>query len=372
MLQRVALLKEKAKFPPENFNACQITSSIQPLQKSDPFSIFTPVEISFFYGENEITKLINSRGQEGRELDHLYLNCLEYNNFVYLFIDTLKYESQLKFGLNDLSYVIYSTDNGQTWSDLIGLDYLSKKTKFVIPHEKFFSHVRVFGNKENHVFSLYNIRDETTYLLDPNFNILKTVSVYNRLSGFELPEDFYYHDGTIYLMRGSCELRGQTVVCPGVTYRETSQDFGQTWEKTVIPYLKASRFITYNQSLYNIYLTPCSSKWWKIIPAFNKTNICGELKVSKLQDNGTWSQPTVLTRRVNRLIDVYQDDNPIAVWQDLRFHKFRNCGLIPLVGCIDSGAFKGPDVTYAGEIDMDALTQKEHLIKYKENVEYFK
>lgn len=372
MAKHVAGLKATGKHSVEDFNACQITSAVQELVSTDPHSSFIPFEITLYYEDNEIIKLINSRGKKGKELKGLNLNCVEFNQYIYLFFDTMSFEGRLKFNLSDLAYVIYSADHGRTWSSLKGLSPLSKKTKFVIPHERFSQNLRFLGDTKGHAISIYNIQDDTTYLLDPDFNILRTVSVYNRLSGFDEPADFNYYNGRIYLTRGSCETKKGSISCPGFSYEETSNDYGKTWKKKIIPYITASQFLTYNESLYNFSLSPCSSSWWKFVPALDKTNICGKLTIKKLNKIGEWGKPKILLKRVNKLISIYPEKSPLIVWQDLRFHKQRKCGFIPIVGCIDSGSFEGPHTIFAGRLNMDTLTLDESLIHYDQKIQYFK
>ena len=105
--------------------------------------------------------------------------------------------------------------------------------------------------------------------------------------------------------------------------------------------------------------------WFGLVPAINRAHNCGYLKMEKLKDNGKWEKPKILIDTVGRLFGVYKDVNPVFVWQDLRLHKSRACGYIPLVGCIDSTPFRGPTVIYAGEFDVNTLKIKESIISYK-------
>ena len=214
MARRVEELKEQGGYSSEDFNACQITWTLRELEKTTPYSQLQPHEITFHYENRPVIKLINSQDGKTESIGGLGLNCLEFNNYVYLFFNTLDYETRMKFNLSDLSYVIYSSDQGTSWSELKSLHPFSAKAKFVLPHDKFGKYIKIFGNSDDHVLTIFNLRDETTYLFDPEFNILKTVSVYNRLSSFDYPVDFYWHNNTLYLVRGSCEKVTGRLRCP--------------------------------------------------------------------------------------------------------------------------------------------------------------
>ncbi|HQP10688.1 MAG TPA: hypothetical protein PKV41_04825 [Candidatus Omnitrophota bacterium] len=365
LAHRIELLQEKGGYSSEDFNACQITWSIRKLEKTDPASRFQPHEITFQYENREIIKMVNTQDGDTESIRRLGLNCLEFNSYVYLFFDTLSLETSLKFNLPDPAYVIYSPDKGNSWSELKSLRPVSAKTKFVLPHNKFRQYARIFGNSNNHALSIFNLQDETTYLFDPKFNLLKTVPVYHRLSSFDSPTDFYWHNNTLYLVRGSCEMIKGQLQCPPRTYMETSKDFGQTWEKTKLPFTPKSYFLKINNSLYRFYFSSCPSSWLGLVPAMNRSNYCGYIKAEKLEDNGTWGKPKVLIQTVDRLFGVYADTKPILVWQDLRFHKSRACGYIPVVGCLDATPFRGPTVIYAGELDPSNWQINESIITYK-------
>ncbi|MBN1870518.1 MAG: hypothetical protein JW847_08095 [Candidatus Omnitrophica bacterium] len=366
MARRVDELKELGGYSSEDFNTCQVTWTTRALEKTDPHSSFQPHEITFFYENHEIIKLINSRHEKAESVQDLGVNCLEFNNYVYLFFDTLDYETRAKFSLPELSYVVYSSDQGVSWSGLKSLDPFSIKEKFILQRDKFKQYIKIFGNNKNHVLSIFNLRDETTYLFDPEFNILNSVSVYNRLTSFDYPADFYWHNDILYLVRGSCEKVRGTLRCPGRSYMETSKDFGKTWEKGTLPFIKKSYFLTLNNTLYHFFFTPCPSSWFGFIPAMDRAFTCGYLKVRTLQENGKWGKPKILIDTVERLFGVYKDKKPVFVWQDYRFHKSRLCGLIPLVGCIDSTPFVGPTVIYAGELDITTWKINESIISYEQ------
>jgi hypothetical protein len=365
MAQRIEELKKKGGYSSEDFNACQITWSTQALEKTDSYSKFTPHEVTFHYENQPVIKLTNTQDGEAQSIEGLGLNCLEFNDYVYLFFDTLSYETQVKFNLTDLSYVIYSSDQGASWSELKSLHPFSEKAKFILPHNKFEQYTRIFGNADGHVLSIFNLRDETTYLFDTEFNVLKTVAVYNRLSGFDYPTDFYWYNNILYLARGSCEQVKGRLRCPSHIYMETSADFGKTWKKQTLPFTKKSYFLTLNDALYRLYSSSCRSSWFGLIPAINRSNKCGYLKVEKLEDNRKWGKAKILMRTASKLFNVYKDKKPILVWQDLRFHKSRPCGYIPLVGCVDSNPLRGPTAIYAGELDITNLRIDESIISYK-------
>ena len=200
--QRIEELKNGDNVASEDFNACQITWTVAPLKNTDPHSQFRPHEITFQYEQNEVIKLTNKKDGEAQSIKSLGLNCLEFNNYVYLFFDTSSYETKINFNLEDLSYVIYSSDKGITWSELTSLHQFSNKAKFILPHGQFDKYVKIFGNRHKHALSIFNVRDETTYLFSPNLEVLKSVPVYNRLSDYTYPTDFYYHKNIIYSVRG--------------------------------------------------------------------------------------------------------------------------------------------------------------------------
>ncbi len=365
MAARVETLKEKGGYSSEDFNACQITWTVHKLEKADSYSQFQPHEITLHYNDQEIIKLINKQDGKGESIQDLGLHCLEFNDYVYLFFDTLHYETRIKFSLSDLSYVIYSSDQGATWSEMKSLHPFSAKAKFILPRDKFEQYVRIFGNAENHVLSIFNLRDETTYLFDAEFKILKTVSVYNRLSSFDYPSDFYWHNNILYLVRGSCEMVKGRLQCPSRTYMETSKDFGRNWERKILPLTKKAYFLTLNDNLYRFYTASCRNSWFGLIPAINRSNKCGYIKMEKLEESGKWEKARIIIKTASRLFGVYKDEKPILVWQDLRFHKSRPCGYIPLVGCIDSTPFRGPTVVYAGELEVTNGHINESIISYK-------
>lgn len=363
--RHIETLKEKSGYSSEDFNACQITWTVRELEKTDPYTQFQPHEIIFQFENNEIIKLINVQDGEAQSIKGLGLNCLEFNNYIYLFFDTSTYDTRIKFGLSDLSYVIYSSDKGASWSDFKSLHQFSNKAKFTLPHEMFRKYVKIFGNDTDHALTIFNVRDETTYLFDPDFKTLKTLPVYNRLSDFDYPTDFYFHKNILYTVRGSCENVKGRIQCPPRAYMETSRDFGRNWKKETLPFIKKSYFLTINKSLYQFYFTPCSTNWFGLLPALNRSLICGRIKVKKLSILGEWEKPKTILETVDQFINIYNGEKPILIWKDFRFHKSRTCGYIPLVGCVDSNPFRGPNVIYAGMIDIDTLKIDESIIEYK-------
>jgi hypothetical protein len=362
---RIKELKDRNEYSSEDFDACQITWTVKKLDTADEDSKFHPHAITFKYENKDIITIINKQDGDADSIKGLGLNCLEFNNYVYLFFDTLDYKIRLKFGLEDLSYVIFSADQGNTWSPLLSLHPFSVKAKFNLPHNQFRKYLKVFGNKSTHALAIFNLRDETTYLFDPQFHILKTVPVYNRLSDFDDPTDFYNYKNTLYLVRGSCELVRGNIQCPARTYIETSRDFGLTWKREIFPLIKKSYFLTWDNDLYHFYFKPCVNNWWNPIPAWDRSPVCGHLQVRKLNILGQWEKPKTLLKSVAALIGIYQNTMPVLVWKDFRFHRSRSCGYIPLIGCIDGTPFQGPEVVYAGTLDLSNGSIKESLIKYK-------
>ncbi len=365
MASRVEALKEKGGYSSEDFNACQITWATRALEKENSYSLFQPHEITFHYNNQEIVKLTNKQDGKAESIQKLGLHCLEFNEYVYLFFDTLNYETRIKFDLPDLAYAVYSSDQGATWSKMKSLHPLSTKAKFILPYDKFEQYVKLFGSASSHVLSIFNLRDETTYLFDAEFNTLKTVSVYNRLSSFDYPSDFYWHNNVLYLVRGSCEMVKKRLQCPSYAYMETSKDFGKSWKKQKLRFTKKSYFLTLDNSLYRFYSDSCRASWFGLIPAINRSKKCGYIKVEKLGENGKWEKAKIALKTASRLFGVYKDEKPILVWQDLRLHKSRPCGYIPVVGCIDSNPLRGPTVIYAGELDIETLRISESIISYK-------
>jgi len=365
MASRIEALHKKNGYSSEDFNACQVTWTVRQLKETDSDSQFRPHEITFQYENQQVIKMINRRDGHEESIQGLGINCLEFNNHVYIFFDTLDYGTRFKFNLSDLSYVIYSSDKGRSWSGMKSLHPFSVKAKFILPHDRFGRYVKIFGNKDDHVLSIFNRQDETTYLFSAEFDILKTVSVYNRLSGFDYPSDFHWHNNILYLARGSCEkIRGR-IQCPSRTYVETSEDFGRSWGREVFPFVKKSYFLTLNGSLYQFYSLSCPNSWFGLIPAINRAYTCGYIRTRKLDDNGRWEEPKILLETASKLFGIYKDENPILVWQDLRFHKRRSCGFIPVIGCIDSTPTRGPTAIYAGELDVANWRLDESIIKYE-------
>lgn len=361
----IEILKEESGNSSEDFNACQITSTVRKLERRDPHSRFHPHEITFQFEENEIIKLVNTRDGAPESIKNLGLNCLEFNQHVYLFFDTSDHETRIKFDLPDLSYVTYSSDKGKSWSELKSLHQFSRKAKFILPHNQFRKYVKIFGNRSDHALAIFNLRDETTYLFDPGLNILKSLPVYNRLSDFDNPTDFYFHKNILYLVRGSCEKVKGRIQCPARAYMETSRNFGHDWKKETLPFIKKSYFLTIEKSLYHFYFTPCSNSWFGLLPAINRSFVCGEIKVKKLSILGEWGNPKTILKTVDELIGIYNDEKPILVWKDFRFHKSRACGFIPLIGCVDSDPFRGPNVIYAGKLNINTWQIDESIIEYK-------
>jgi len=158
---RIEKLKGQNGYSSEDFNACQITWTVQELQKEDTHSKFQPHEITFQYENKEIIKIVNKYDGDAQSIQGLGLNCLEFNNYVYLFFDTLDFETRLKFDLKDLSYVVYSSDKGVTWSNLIGLDPFSVKAKFILPQSKFKKYLKIFGDNKTHALSIFMMRPPT-------------------------------------------------------------------------------------------------------------------------------------------------------------------------------------------------------------------
>jgi hypothetical protein len=365
MARRVEALKHENEFSSEDFNACQITWTVRPLEEINSGSQFHPHEITFFYENRKIITLTNSRDGKAESIQGLGLNCLEFNDYVYLFFDTIDYDTRFKFNLQDLAYVIYSDNKGESWSELRSLHSFSMKAEFIIPNKNFQEYVKIFGNSKDHVLSVFNLHDETTYLLDPELNILKTVAVYNRMTDYEYPVDFYFHNNIVYLVRGGCEEIKGRMRCPHRTYMETSRDFGRSWIKEQLPYIKKSYFLTVDGFLYQFYFSSCADSWFGLIPAINQTFTCGYIKVRKLNGDGKWGRPKILIDSVGQLLGVYKDNGPVLVWQDLRFHRSRPCGYIPIIGCVDPTPFKGPAVIYAGTINMANWQISESIIKYQ-------
>src|SRR3989338_8973276 len=364
LARHIEELKQHNGFSSEDFNACQITWTVKGLAKSEGDSNSQPHEITFQYEGKNIITIVNQQDGNADSIKELGLNCLEFNNYVYLFFDASDYRTRSKFGLEDLSYVIFSPDQGKTWSKLIGLNLFSVKAKFSLPHDKFRKYLKIFGNKSAHALAIFNPQDETTYLFDPEFDILKTVPVYNRLSDFDYPSDFYYFKNTLYLVRGSCELLRGKIQCPLKTYVETSRDFGRTWNRESFPLIKKSYFLALDNILYHFYYKPCANNWLSPIPAFDRSPVCGHLMARKLDILGAWEKPKVLLKSVAELMGVYPGSIPILVWKDFRFHKSRSCGYIPLIGCIDGAPFEGPEAVYAGELDVNNWDINESLIEY--------
>jgi len=365
LAEQISDIKESRGYFAEDFNACQITWSVKALKDTGPYSQFHPHEITLQYEQRDIIKLINTQDGSAESIQGLGLNCLEFNNHVYLFFDTIDYATRIKFNLSDLSYVIYSTDKGIHWSKLSSLHPFSTKAKFILPRGQFYKYVKIFGNTNHHVLSIFNLRDETTYLFDPDFHILKTVAVYNRLTDFEAPTDFHFFNNTLYLSRGSCELKKGRITCPSLSYLETSGDFGRTWRKETLPFMKNSYFLTLENNFYHFYHTPCSSSWLGLIPAIDRAYTCGNIKVKKLGADKEWKKPKILVKSASQFKGIFFTDGPILIWEDLRFHKNRPCGFIPVIGCVDSSPVRGPKVVFAGYFNMATEQITESIIHYQ-------
>ncbi len=365
MASHIETLKNKNGHSSKDFNGCQITWTVNAFPEGHTSSSTITGGITLFYEGNTVTKLKNQGRGNAENIANLGLNCLEFNNHVYLFFDTIDDQTRQQFNLKDLSYVVYSSDKGKSWSELKSLHPFSTKATFVLPQKQFSRNLKIFGNKTHHVLSIFNIQDETTYLFDPDFKVLKTVPVYNRLSDFDHPSDFQYYKDVLYLTRGSCEQIKGRIRCPERTYLETSNDFGKTWTRETLPFMAKSHFLKSDKALYHFYFLPCSSSWFNIVPALNRSLICGKIEVRKLNILGEWEEPKILTKTADQLLGVYEDNQPIVVWKDFRFHKSRACGYIPLIGCPDSKTFKGPSVTYAAKLDLATLDAEEIIIKYK-------
>lgn len=357
MATYVARLKERGSQAARDRYGCQVTAIARRLEKSDPYSILTPHEITFYYLGHKILALVNSTNEEPPKFQ-----CLKADRHVYLFLDTLGYESNVRFKLPGSSYVIWSSDDGSSWGALKNLRQFSEKEDFVLTKDQLFHLVNIVGDAKGYAVAIYNRREQATYLFDPEFNSLRVLRPHQRLS--PLDGDFVFHGGILYVVWRDCSEQG---CYDGGIYLEISKDYGRTWSRTVLPYISASQLSAIGGSLYHFFARPCSASFMEelmgFIPALNPKGLCGEIAVTRIEGEGRWSTPKVLVKSAKRLIGVYDNSHAIMLWQDVRFHRPRGCGYIPLVGCVDSGPFQGPDVVFAGQLDLKTLTLKESVIQ---------
>ncbi|MCD4781004.1 MAG: hypothetical protein K8S27_10720 [Candidatus Omnitrophica bacterium] len=364
MQKKVKLLQEQMK--EEDFNACQITTTIRDHDMDNPYLFYSPKEITFSYEGRDITTLLNLRAEKGiAALDGLGLNCIEFNKYVYVFLDAVQPKIRRRFNLPYLSYVIYSNDSGATWSKLLSLEQVSQKGEFAIPQRDFHRNVSIFGDRSGHSFSIYNKLDETTYLLDPELKKLRSIPIYNRLTNLNNPEDFFFFEGVIYSVRGSCQRRSGHIVCPDVSYLDMSEDYGRNWQTIALPNITRAEFFVYDNQLFLLYLASQKVKWYSVVHGLDRSSIAGKLYLRKLSRDGRWSEQVLLSKTVSTLKDVYVDDLPVIVWQDTRHHRSKWCGYIPFIGCVDPDPFYGPRITYVGYLNPKTLNiQNEAIIEH--------
>lgn len=355
----VARLKERGSEAARDRYGCQATAVARRLEKTDPYSLLTPHEITFYYLGHKILTLVNSTNDEPPKFQ-----CLKADRHVYLFLDTLGYESNVRFKLPGSSYVIWSSDDGSSWGELKNLRQFSEKEDFVLTKDRLFHLVNIVGHANAHAVAIYNNRERATYLFDPEFNLLRVLRPHQRLLPRDGPGDFVFHGGSLYAVWRDCSEQG---CYDGGIYLEASKDYGRSWSRTVLPYISASQLIATGGSLYHFFARPCSANFMEelmgFIPALHPKGLCGEIAVTRLEGEGGWSGPKVLVKSAKRLIGVYDNGHTIILWQDVRFHRSRGCGFIPLVGCVDSGPFQGPDMVFAGQLDLKTLTLKESVIQ---------
>ena len=346
---------------------CNVTSGYKELKSNDPYSnldpySLKPYELTLFYDNNIVTRINIPEVQDVSELNNMDLSCYKFNNHVYIFINEVS--GRLSLYLSNYSYITYSYDGGVTWSDLKSLTEITK-TRFSIGNVSRFENKKILGGSENYSVSIHNLIDENDYLFDSQFRLLKKLTPSERKTYFldESPV-FFIHKGIIYVVKSES----------GKTLMQYSKDYGKTWSDRLMPYLKESYFLEIKGELYHFYTTPCTFDFWNglrsFIPAWDKSNKCGELKVSRWVD-GEWSEPIVLTKTAQALIGVYNKDKPLVLWEDLRFLKPRACGYIPLIGCVDSAPLGGPIVIYEGDFDWKKLKLDEQIIS-KDRDEFIK
>ena len=380
--ERLEILKKEEREALNQTYICDITWNIHTLEPEDRHSPSKPYDvtyrfddkeivmdrfsapphgITFFYDNKEIMRLIDSRGEWPSQKGH-GIQCIKFNNFVYIFWDTLTYGDHWKFHLNPESYVIYSSDNGVTWSKLQPLSQLSRESIFVLPKREFFRYLKILGDEKGHFMVINNLRDQNNYVFDAHLNLLEKITFAHQVLDLDHPlTEFQFYNGKVYLIRRDCGNKEND----GSNCIDVSDDYGQNWTRSPMPYTTSTRFITHNGSLYHFYIEPCPSSLNDFIPALGDEYTCGRLKVSKLDDNNRWGQPKTLLKTAGALRDVYSQKNLIIAWQDFRFAKPRVCGFIPIIGCIDSGPFDIPWAVYAGEFEPESMTlKKEILIEY--------
>lgn len=358
---RLETLKKEEDDALNQTYSCQVTWNIRTLEPVDRYSPSKPNEVTFLYDNKEIMRLSDSSGEWPKKEGN-GIQCIKWSNFVYIFWDAVVSGEHWRFNLNPESYVIYSHDNGISWSKFQSLSQLSKASIFVLLKKELFHYRKILGDEKGHLIVIYNLRDNTTYVFDAHLKLLEKVVLHQQIPGFDPTNEFHFYNGKVYLVhRHDCGKREND----GTSCIDISKDYGQSWKRSPMPYVTSTRFITHNGSLYHFYIEPCPPSLRDFIPALGNQYICGQLKVSKLDANNQWSEPKTLLKTADKLRDVYSNKSLIITWQDFRFSKPRDCGFIPLIGCVDSIPFNVSWAVYAGEFDPEPMTLKETLIEYR-------
>lgn len=345
----------------QQFNQCEFSSQTQQLQPSDPYAL-KRYELTLSYNGSTVANIKNGFSS-APNLKGIY--CIQENSYTYMILDTLSRGllCPTESKTCDPAYIAFSSDNGKQWSEVMSLSQLAENKFTSVNHN--LNNMQLLGDSRDFAIALYNIRDRTTYLFDPEFKLFKKVTPAFRIGDFEQHKDFFFFDGTLYLSENACAAgSGQ---CNSEVILETSKDYGKMWHKITFPGQQDSYFFEYDNKLYQIFKQPCNLEFnaLSIFPAFDRSYVCGILSLRVLKDDGLWAAPKTLPiSTVDKLLAVYHDEkgNPIFVWIDYRSSKPKICGMIPLIGCVDSGPFETPYVLFAGKLDIDKLTLEQKFI----------
>lgn len=280
--------------------------------------------------------------------------CTRVHDDVYVFLRLGKTRECLE--LCDPEYVSYSKDGGRTWSELISLLAISEAERVIRGRWGFRLHQKVLGDSKDHVMALNNYRERKLYLFSSEFRLLKTVPYFDRLGLRDSRDNMFWEvvffKGTLYLATQGCTEKhadrdGRAVRmmdCRGAGI-ESSSDYGRTWQRVGIPEADELAFLEAEGALYYFYLertptaAPCSEN-----PPARPGMGCGLLKVRKLNDDGTWTEPRTIAGTVVQFLGLLATERgPLLFWSDSRAYRPR---------------------VYAGFLDLERFRIEEGLIHH--------
>ena len=365
-LQQVNTLKKSAASP----FTCGITTQVQDIPSTDPYSTSHKRRVSFLYQDHTIVQLTNLMDVEGDTgIEGKFVRCLRNGKDVYALFDTITSSDKINYGLPGdvlFGYVSVSHDGGFTWSGIRSLEsaHLSMQVEDFDAGK-----ISLMGDERGFVIKVSNKLDYTEYLLDKDFQVVATSKGSPMYNWSDYYSYFYFFHGTIYTVRMELPNGGNN------SFIEASKDYGKSWKKIVSPWIyEGYRFGTYEDSLYlfSDSLCPASSSpsLGKLLLVEGLNSPCRNIFVRKLGSDGQWSdQKLLLAETAYRIFGVYGEKTPILVWGDSRFIKLPWIGYVPVLGALygwpeSPGLWdsSGPRVMYAGEVDLTNFQLKDGLV----------